>query len=115
MARKPAPQVALLFLLVLTLLSWGIVVGELALTGTVSIFAIANAAVFTLTLALWPLITGTRVSTKSIRLPEACRECGTLAMSVPGVKFCLSCGAYPKVAARASASPTQKGTQALPK
>ena len=98
-----SPQLALALLLGLTLLSWTIVAVELALVGTLSPFAIANAAVFTLTLALWPLLTGTRVNSRGIQAAQACMECGSLAFPVPGIHFCLRCGAYPK-AARAKPS-----------
>ena len=94
---KLSPHAALAFLAVLAAVSWGVVVGELALVGEVSVFAIANAAVFTVTLVLWPLISGTRVSSQGVRVPDTCRECGAMALPVPGVRFCLHCGAYPKV------------------
>ena len=103
MARRLTPQAAFGFLMVLTGLSWAIVVAELMLTGSVSVFGIANAAVFTLTLSLWPLVTGARVTAHGVRVPEACRECGTLALPVPGISFCLRCGAYPRQATRAPA------------
>ncbi|MFO1533464.1 MAG: hypothetical protein ABR562_07200 [Thermoplasmatota archaeon] len=96
---KMSPQAALGFLMLLAVVSWGIVVGELVLTGTVSIFAIANAAVFTVTLALWPILTGTRVSGGTVQIPDSCRECGAMALAVPGIRFCLHCGAYPKLRA----------------
>lgn len=108
-----SPQAALGFLLVLTVVAWGIVVAELALVGTVSIFAIANATVFTLTLALWPLLTGTRVGSQGIRVPVACRECGTLAMPVPRISFCLHCGAYPKEGARKATSQRAPAPQSV--
>lgn len=96
MARMSA-QAALGLLMLLAFASWGIVVAELLLVGEVSVFAIANAAVFTVTLALWPILTGTRATTKGIRVPDPCRECGAMAFPVASIRFCLSCGAYPKV------------------
>ena len=94
---KVSPHAALAFLAVLAAVSWGVVIGELALTGAVSVFAVANAAVFTVTLVLWPFLSGTRVSSQGVRMPDSCRECGALALPVPGIRFCLHCGAYPKV------------------
>jgi len=100
---KLSPQAALGFLLLLALASWGIVVAELALTGGVSVFALANAAVFTVTLAVWPLLTGMRISPSGLAV-HPCMECGSPLLPIPRVSFCIHCGAYPKAKAAARAA-----------
>jgi len=90
------PQTVLAFLVVVALAAWGIVVGELLLTGTVSLLAIATAAVLTALLAFWPILGATR-GARTVRMPDPCRECGAMSLGWPGIKFCLQCGAYPKV------------------
>lgn len=89
------PRGAFLFLLALAVASWALVVLEVAILGGVSAFGVANAAVFTITLALWPILTGRKAQAgEPVHL---CRECGS-PRQVPGIRFCLRCGAYPRPA-----------------
>jgi hypothetical protein len=89
MGKPVPPTVFLVVLLTLCAAAWTLLVVELSLTGAVGPTTVMAAAVLTLALALWPMLARTEPSHAN-----PCRECG--AVPVPGIKFCLSCGAYPR-------------------
>jgi hypothetical protein len=89
-----SPQTTGALLLLLSIVSWAVVLGEAAMTGGVSLLSIASAVLVTGLVLAWPFLNGTRLHGLHAIQLEPCRFCGTF--PVPALKFCIRCGAYPK-------------------
>lgn len=94
MAGKLSARTTGLLLLLLAAVCWALVAGERALAHAVSLTTVVTAVLLTGIVLAWPFLHGTRVSGARVMQLETCRLCGTL--PVPGLKFCIRCGAYPK-------------------
>src|SRR5262249_46356576 len=81
-------------LVLLAVVSWAVVAGEALLLHQVSLLSIACAALVTSLVLAWPFLNGTRLQGGSVIHLHACHLCGSF--PVPGLKFCIRCGAYPK-------------------
>lgn len=82
-----------LWLVLLTVLSWSLPVWEYATHGTVSVLSATTALMFTVMLVSWPLLTGRRVHGAHVERARMCRDC--LALRWPGeldFGFCIHCG-----------------------
>jgi hypothetical protein len=97
MSRRLSLEATAIILLGFSLVSWGLVALEAALTHTVSFISVGTALTFTLLVVILPFLTGTRLSAKGVQHFSPCRECGALLLPIiPTVRFCIHCGAYPK-------------------
>ena len=88
-------------LIVLTVASWGIPVFELFYYGDASILSMATALMLTAMLAVWPFLTGKRVTKTSdgVQLERAmmCVECKSLTWPAEqAMNFCMRCGSTKK-------------------
>jgi len=101
MRLKLSVQTTGALLLLLAAISWGVVVMEASLAHTVSLMSVGSAVLVTGLVFAWPFLNGARVQGGAIIHQPSCHLCGTL--PVPGLRFCIRCGAYPKARA-ASAS-----------
>lgn len=85
------PQV--LWLVLLTVLSWSLPAWEYGMHGRVSVLSVVTALMFTAMLVAWPFLTGHRVHGAHLEHARMCRDCHALRW--PGdldVGFCLHCG-----------------------
>jgi hypothetical protein len=92
---------SLALLIVLTVASWGIPVFELAYYGSVSALSMVTALMLTTMLAVWPFMTGKRVTktTGGVHVERAmmCVECKSLCWPAEqAMGFCLRCGSAKK-------------------
>jgi hypothetical protein len=94
MPVKMSVQTTGVLLLLLAVVSWAVVLGEAALAHTVSLMSVGSALLVTGLVFAWPFLNGARLSGARVIQLHACRHCGTF--PVPGLAFCIRCGAYPK-------------------
>ena len=92
---------SLALLIVLTAASWGIPVFELYYYGSVSLLSMATALMLTAMLAVWPFLTGKRVTKtpSGVHVERAmmCVECKSLSWPAEqAMGFCLRCGSTKK-------------------
>ena len=84
---------SLLLLIVLTVAAWGIPVFEMAYYGSVSLLSVATALLLTAMLAVWPFLTGKRVSNGRVERAMMCVECKSLSWPAEkAMTFCMRCG-----------------------
>lgn len=94
---------SLALLIVLTVAAWGIPVFEMAYYGSVSVLSMATALMLTAMLAVWPFLTGKRVTKGGIERAMMCVECKSLSWPAEqALGFCMRCGST-KPAVRAGA------------
>lgn len=88
---------SLALLIILTVASWGIPVFELYYYGSVSLLSMATALMLTTMLAIWPFLTGKRVSHGHIERAMMCVECKSLSWPAEqAMGFCMRCGSTKK-------------------
>ncbi len=91
--KRLSTRAALWLLIGLATASWAVVGWEAASHHGTSLPALANAAMFTVMLLLWPFLTGWRVSGTKLERSVCCVECGTPQWNVGwATLFCLRCG-----------------------
>jgi hypothetical protein len=101
MRLKMSVQATGALLLLLAGVSWAVVLAEATVSHTVSLMSVGSAVLVTGLVFAWPFLHGTRVQRGNLVQLQLCHHCGTT--PVPGLKFCIRCGAYPKFkAARAA-------------
>lgn len=86
-----------LWLLSFALVSWTMAVLQWTVTGAPSIMLVATAGMFTAMLIAWPLALRLPIDPRKVLTIRLCRQCQSA--PIPGFKFCLNCGLYPKVSA----------------
>ena len=92
---------SLALLIVLTVASWGIPVFEALYYGSVSLLSMATALMLTTMLAVWPFLTGKRVTKTGhgVHVEKAmmCVECKSLSWPAEqAMGFCMRCGSTKK-------------------
>jgi hypothetical protein len=102
--RKLSPAVWVTLLSLLAAVSWATVVAEYRWMGHVTMLTVAPALMFTSFLVLWPFMGGLKMTAQGIREVLACYDCGALIVPTPRIKFCIRCGAYPKIKAIAQSA-----------
>lgn len=83
---------AVLILSGLTLCMWVLVAIEATIT-QISALTLVMAISFTVMLALWPFLTGVRVTANGPQQLVACRECRQFMPPSFNFGFCMHCGA----------------------
>lgn len=97
MPARMSTQTTGAVLLLLAVLAWGVVCAEAVLLHMVSLMSVGSAVLITGLVFAWPFLNGARMAGANVVQLHGCHLCGTL--PVPGLKFCIRCGAYPKAVA----------------